>query len=77
LASGIPVGGHIEFIDQNTLSKALENRAVFWNISTVKTLSPKQESVKIRPWQRRKKSNLKKISPSRLKKLMTSIESFG
>lgn len=29
LASGIPVGGHIEFIDHNTLSKALENRSVF------------------------------------------------
>lgn len=29
LASGIPVGGHIEFIDQNTLSKAFERRAEF------------------------------------------------
>lgn len=29
LASGIPVGGHIEFIDQHTLSKALERRAEF------------------------------------------------
>lgn len=29
LASGIPVGGHIEFIDQNTLSKALESRLEF------------------------------------------------
>lgn len=26
LASGIPVGGHIEFIDQNTLSRAMERR---------------------------------------------------
>lgn len=29
LASGIPVGGHIEFIDQSTLSKAFERRAEF------------------------------------------------
>ena len=29
LASGIPVGGHIEFIDQNTLSRALESRLEF------------------------------------------------
>lgn len=29
LASGIPVGGHIEYIDQNTLSKALERRLEF------------------------------------------------
>jgi len=29
LASGIPVGGHIEFIDQNTISKALESRLEF------------------------------------------------
>lgn len=29
LASGIPVGSHIEFIDQNTLSRALESRALF------------------------------------------------
>ena len=29
LASGIPVGGHIEFIDQTTLSRALEQRAEF------------------------------------------------
>lgn len=29
LASGIPVGGHIEYIDQNTLSKALERRLDF------------------------------------------------
>lgn len=29
LASGIPVGGHIEFIDQNTLSRAFESRVVF------------------------------------------------
>jgi recombination protein RecR len=29
LASGIPIGGHIEYIDQNTLSRALERRAAF------------------------------------------------
>lgn len=29
LASGIPVGGHIEYIDQNTLSKAFERRVRF------------------------------------------------
>jgi len=29
LASGIPVGGHIEFIDQNTLSRALESRLAY------------------------------------------------
>lgn len=29
LASGIPVGGHIEYIDRNTLSKALERRTEF------------------------------------------------
>lgn len=29
LASGIPIGGHIEFIDHNTLSKALESRLAF------------------------------------------------
>ncbi len=29
LASGIPVGGHIEFIDQNTLSRALERRVQY------------------------------------------------
>lgn len=29
LASGIPIGGHIEFIDQNTLSRALEQRMEF------------------------------------------------
>lgn len=29
LASGIPVGGHIEYIDPHTLSKALERRAEF------------------------------------------------
>lgn len=29
LASGIPLGGHIEFIDQNTLSRALEQRMDF------------------------------------------------
>lgn len=29
LASGIPVGGNIEFIDQNTLSKAMEGRIEF------------------------------------------------
>lgn len=29
LASGIPVGGHIEFIDSHTLSKALERRLAF------------------------------------------------
>lgn len=29
LASGIPVGSHIEFIDNNTLSRALEQRGLF------------------------------------------------
>lgn len=29
LASGIPIGGHIEFIDYNTLSKAMESRLEF------------------------------------------------
>lgn len=29
LASGIPVGGHIEFIDENTLSRAMEKRVAF------------------------------------------------
>lgn len=29
LASGIPVGGHIEYIDQNTLTKAMERRGVY------------------------------------------------
>ena len=29
LASGIPVGGNIEYIDQNTLTKALERRLEF------------------------------------------------
>lgn len=29
LASGIPVGSHIEFIDNNTLSRAFEQRALF------------------------------------------------
>lgn len=29
LASGIPVGGHLEFIDQDTLSQALERRVEF------------------------------------------------
>lgn len=29
LASGIPLGGHIEFVDQNTLSRAMEQRMEF------------------------------------------------
>ncbi len=29
LASGIPVGGHLEYIDHNTISRALEYRAEF------------------------------------------------
>ena len=29
LASGIPIGGHIEFIDHNTLSRALQSRLEF------------------------------------------------